>query len=125
MRRYKWFKLSEFDSPDKEGSGEMMDDAFMQTLDLARDIAGFPMIVTSGFRTVEHNRMLINKGYAASKNSSHLLGYAADIHCNSSRKRYLLLEALMDAGFTRIGIGSSFIHVDNDSEKSDLLIWTY
>jgi len=124
-RRYKWFKLSEFDSPDKEGSGEMMDHAFMQQLDLARDIAGFPFIINSGFRTIDYNRMLINKGYKASKNSSHLLGHAADIHCDSSKKRFLLMEAILDAGFTRIGIGSSFIHVDNDSEKSDLIIWTY
>ena len=124
-RRYKWFKLSEFDSPDKEGSGDMMDDAFMQQLDLARDIAGFPFIINSGFRTIEYNRMLINKGYKASKNSSHLLGHAADIHCDSSKKRFLLMEALLDAGYTRLGLGSNFIHVDNDPEKSDLLIWTY
>ncbi len=124
-RRYKWFKLEEFDSPDKEGSGDMMDHAFMQQLDLARDIAGFPIIITAGLRTIEYNRMLINKGYKASKNSSHLLGHAADIHCGSSKKRFLLMEAILDAGFTRIGIGSNFIHVDNDSEKSDLIIWTY
>ena len=124
-RRYKWFKLSEFDSPDKEGSGEMMDEAFMQKLDLARDIYGHPMIITSGFRTIDYNRMLINKGYKAKKNSSHLLGYAADIHCDSSRKRYLLIEALLDAGFTRIGIAESFIHVDSDPEKDNLVIWTY
>lgn len=124
-RRYKWFKTSEFDSPDKEGSGEMMDDAFVQQLDLARDIAGFPFIIVSGFRTIEYNRMLINKGYNASRNSSHLLGHAADIHCGSSEKRFLLMEAMLDAGFTRIGIGSEFIHVDNDPEKSNLVIWTY
>ncbi len=125
MRRYKWFKLTEFDSPDEEGSGEMMDDAFMQKLDLARDIAGFPFIINSGFRSVAYNKMLRAKGYNASKNSSHLLGYAADIHCEDSRKRYLLIEALLDAGFTRIGIAEGFIHVDNDPEKSDLVIWTY
>jgi len=120
VRRYKWFKLDEFDSPDKEGSGEMMDDAFMHQLDLARDIAGFPFIINSGFRSIAHNQKI-----GGVRNSSHLLGHAADIHCGSSKKRFLLMEAMLDAGFTRIGVGSNFIHVDNDPEKNDLLIWTY
>ncbi len=121
----KWFTLQEFDSPDIQGSGDMMDLDFLEKIDLARDIAGFPFIINSGFRTVSYNRMLMNKGYKASKTSSHLLGYAADIHCANSSKRYMLIEALLDAGFTRIGIAGSFIHCDNDPEKTQELIWTY
>lgn len=123
--RLKYFDIKEFDSPDEEGSGEMMDVEFLEKLDVARDIAQFPFIITSGFRTVAYNRMLKDKGYSASNKSSHLLGYAADIHCTDSRKRYLLVEALLDAGFTRIGIAGSFIHVDNDPEKPQNVIWTY
>ena len=121
----KWFKLSEFDSPDEKGSGDMMDTDFLERLDVARDIAGFPFIITSGFRSIAYNRMLIDKGYKASKNSSHLLGYAADISCTDSAKRFTLIEALLDAGFTRIGIGGNFIHCDNDPEKRQYIIWTY
>jgi len=123
--KYKWFTLSEFDSPDKPGSGEMMEETVIQRLDIARDIAGFPFIITSGFRTVMHNRMLKDNGYKVSENSSHLLGYAVDIYCENSKKRFLLIEALMDAGFTRIGIAETFIHVDSDPEKPNLVIWTY
>lgn len=121
----KYFSLEEFDSPDSEGSGEMMDEGFLQMLDVGRDIAGFPFIITSGFRTIEYNRMLIDKGYRASKKSSHLLGLAADIHCDDARRRFLLIEALLDAGFTRIGIAGTFVHVDADTEKPQNLIWTY
>ena len=64
----KYFKREEFDSPDKPGSGEMMDDDFLERLDIARDIYGYPMIVTSGFRTVEHQRNLAQRGYKTSKN---------------------------------------------------------
>lgn len=120
MIRYKWFKLSEFSSPDSEGSGDMMEDSFMQRLDLARDIAGFPFIINSGFRTVAHNKKV-----GGVQNSSHLLGWAADIHCSSSNKRFFIIEALLDAGFTRIGIADSYIHCDCDPEKPELLIWTY
>jgi|TARA_Y100001937_G_scaffold2379_1_gene2983 uncharacterized protein YcbK (DUF882 family) len=121
----KYFKRDEFDSPDKPGSGEMMDDNFLERLDIARDIYGYPMIVTSGFRSIEYQRELIERGLKAAKNSSHLLGLAADIYCDDSRKRYLMVEAFLDAGFRRIGIGSTFIHVDLDEAKPQDVIWTY
>jgi len=53
---YKYFKLSEFDSPDRPGTGELMEHDVLEALDVARDIAGFPFIVTSGVRTVHHNK---------------------------------------------------------------------
>lgn len=125
MTRYKYFKLSEFASPDQPDSGDMMDELFIETLDIARDIYGYPMIINSGFRTIDHNQKLKEMGYKVAKNSSHLLGLAADIHCVDSKKRFLLIEALLDAGFTRIGIGDTFIHVDGDTDKAQCVIWTY
>ena len=71
---YKWFKMSEFDSPDQPGSGELMEPVVVQALDIARDIYGFPMKVTSGFRSVQHNKTV-----GGSPKSSHLLGWAVDI----------------------------------------------
>jgi len=32
---------------------------------------------------------------------------------------------LLEVGFTRIGIGNTFIHVDIDKDKSQNVIWTY
>ena len=122
---YKYFKLSEFDSPDRPGSGELMEHEVIQALDIARDIYGYPMVITSGFRTIEHNRSLIERGYAASPNSSHLLGWAVDIAVPNSQRRFLMVEALLDAGFHRIGLGKTFIHVDMDPNKTPNCIWTY
>ena len=122
---YKWFKLTEFDSPDSPGSGELMEPQVLEALDVARDIAGFPFIVTSGFRTVAHHRKLTEMGYKTSKNSSHLLGWAVDIAVPNSRKRFLMIEALLDADFTRIGIGKDFIHVDMDPNKEPNVTWVY
>lgn len=122
---YKWFKLSEFDSPDRPGTGELMEHEVVQALDIARDIYGYPMKITSGFRTVEYNRELMKKGYPASPKSSHLLGWAADISVPNNRRRFLLLEALLDAGFHRIGLGENHIHVDMDPNKSPNTLWVY
>jgi zinc D-Ala-D-Ala carboxypeptidase len=121
----KYFKRKEFDSPDQPGSGEMMEEEFLEALDLARDIAGFPFIIRSGFRSVKHNRDLISRGYAASTKSSHLLGWAADIAVPSSRKRFIMMEALLDAGFNRIGVADDYIHVDMDPNKPPNVMWVY
>ena len=122
MNQLKWFKIEEFASPDDLTSGSMMEEEFLERLDLARDIAGFPFIINSGFRSIAHNKKV-----GGVKNSSHLLGWAADLHCGSGQRRFLMIEALLDAGFTRLGISGkgSFIHVDCDPNKPQMTIWTY
>ena len=116
----KYFKLEEFESPNSPGSGEEMKQLFLNKLDVARGYAGIPFIINSGFRTVDHNVSV--KG---SLNSSHLRGYAADIHCLDSRSRKIIVNALINAGLNRIGIAKTFIHVDCDPEKSQDVIWLY
>tara|TARA_R100001510_G_C7645622_1_gene202983 strand:- start:685 stop:1050 length:366 start_codon:yes stop_codon:yes gene_type:complete len=120
----KYFTLKEFDSPDEPGSGKHMDKEFLEMLDLAREEAEVPFKITSGFRTKEYNDELLRKGYSASSKSSHLKGCAADIFCSTSQMRSIIIRALVNVGFKRIGIGKSFLHVDNDSDKSDAM-WLY
>ena len=121
----KYFTYSEFDSPDVDGSGQMMDKEFLSMLDAAREIYGKPRVITSGFRTENYNEELRKRGYKASGKSSHLKGLAADIGCTNSPDRWDLLDSLMKAGFNRIGIANTFIHVDIDPDKPPFLIWTY
>ena len=121
----KYFKYYEFDSPDVDGSGQMMDAEFLQMLDAARELYGKPMKITSGFRTENYNEELKKKGYAASPKSSHLKGLAADIACTTSAERWDMIDSLIKAGFNRIGIAKTFIHVDIDESKTPFLIWTY
>lgn len=120
------FELSEFDSPDEIGSGKNMDSNFLAMLDDARAIAGIPFTITSGYRTISHNAYVggVQAG-VNSKGSSHLFGYAADIAAPTSRQKYVIIKSLLQAGFTRIGIASNFIHVDNDPDKAPDVIWTY
>ena len=119
------FNLKEFDSPDLSGSGLNMDKDFLSMLDNARDIAKTPFKITSGYRTKEHNIAIYKKLGKKPIESSHLKGVACDIACSDSRARFLIINALLDAGFTRIGIANNFIHVDSDCEKSENVIWTY
>jgi uncharacterized protein YcbK (DUF882 family) len=123
----RYFTLSEFDSPDQPGSGDMMDPDFLAILDEARDCAGIPFVISrgGGFRTVAYNRQLIKEGYPASRKSSHLLGLAADIYVTDSQARFVILDALQECGITRLGISPSFIHCDIDPNKPQHRIWVY
>ena len=116
----KYFKLSEFDSPDEIGSGKKMDEMFLQKLDEAREKAGIPFRVNSGYRTAEHNLKVGGR-----HGSAHKLGLAADIGYNGSRERYLIMNALMSVGINRIGLGTNFIHADIDAKRDGNVIWTY
>ena len=116
----KYFKLSEFDSPDLPGSGAEMNQEFLYMLDAARKIYGKPMRVNSGYRTEAHNKKV-----GGVSSSSHLKGLAADISCKSLNDRFNMIQAFLKAGFKRIGVASSFIHIDNDKDKSQNVMWTY
>jgi len=123
--RFRHFKYSEFDSPLEKGSGKNMNLEFMQMLDKAREMAGVPFRINNGFRVPADTQRLIDKGYKVAKDSPHLRGYAADIRADNSTMRYKIITACLKAGFTRIGIGKNFIHVDNDPDKVQNLIWHY
>ena len=108
----KYFKeLSDLDKMDKE---------FLLKLDRARDLAGIPFKINSAYRTPEHNAKIGGK-----PNSSHLKGLAVDISVTNSRQRFIVLKALLDTGFNRIGIAKSFIHVDDDKSKDSQVVWLY
>ena len=114
------FETQEFDSKDMPGSGaKFMDNAFLQMLDDARSIAGIPFNITSGYRSEK-----INKLAGGVENSSHLVGRAADIAVRSGKERLIIIMALIQVGFRRVGVAQGFIHTDNDSTKPDS-IWTY
>ena len=116
----KHFKLSEFDSPDLLGSGKNMNSDFIKRLDEAREIAGVPFNINSGFRTAAHNAKVKGKS-----NSSHLRGYAADIATKTPSMKFKVLDSLLKVGFDRIGVYPTFIHVDCDPQFNDqrCVIW--
>lgn len=116
----KYFQYEEFDSPDIQGSGQLMSKELLSKLDMIREEYGKPIHINSGYRTEAHNEKVGGKPA-----SSHLKGLAADVACKSSRDRFELVNLFIKHGIDRIGIASSFIHVDIDKSKSNNVIWTY
>lgn len=116
----KYFNYTEFDSPDVQGSGQLMNENLLQMLDEVREKFDKPIHITSGFRTPAHN-----DDVGGTEKSSHLKGLAVDIFCNNSIDRFDLINCLLDVGFSRIGIADTFIHADIDLDKVQDVIWTY
>jgi len=102
------------------GSGKQhMHRNFMDMLQEARTIAGVPFGINSGYRTPAYNATLAD----SVPNSSHVLGYAADIAVTPTTK-LKIAKALYAVGFRRFGFGNTYIHVDNDPAKP-VAIWNY
>lgn len=99
---------------------DKMQPHFLDKLNIARSYSTIPWTLTSSYRTVEYSKA---KGWSLT--SSHIKGLAVDIAVPNSRARYEILTCLIMAGFTRIGIGSDFIHVDLDEDKPEKVIWDY
>lgn len=96
-----------------------MDVDFLAKLDEAREYAGIPFVINSAYRSPDHPLSIKNP------TSSHIKGLAVDIKAKDSTTRGLILDALRAVGFNRIGIASTFIHVDLDMEKSQNVTWLY
>jgi uncharacterized protein YcbK (DUF882 family) len=101
----KHFKREEFAC--KHCGENEIDTHFLERLDRARDISGVPYIINSGYRCEVHNS---NVG---STSRNHTSGKAADIKAINSYERMKIIYGLIMAGFTRIGVAKTFIHVDS------------
>ena len=75
MKTMNYFNIAEFDSPDLPGSGQNMKPKVLEMLEEARKRFGQPIHINSGFRSIKHNKKVGGK-----KSSSHLTGWAVDIH---------------------------------------------
>ena len=108
------------------------DEGLIRLLCVARETCGVPFVITSGCRCLTRNQLVGGKTA-----SSHLpikdgsydgkegTSKAVDIHVPDSYTRFQILDALLIAGFKRIGVGNTFIHADVDSSKPQKVIWGY
>ena len=88
-------------------------------LDKARELAGIPFVITSGYRDANHN-----EDVGGVKDSSHTKGLAVDIRARNSNEHYLITKALFAVGFKRISkIYKGHIHCDIDTTKAQNVLF--
>jgi len=117
------FKYGEFYSNSTSGKKieppeELYDNVLLvaQELQKVRDATGRPIRITSGWRSVEWNKVI-----GGAKFSRHLLGLAADIKVYIPQKE-LLIYLGRHTCFNGFGISNSFTHVD---VRSIITTWYY
>jgi len=92
----------------------------VKKLEKVRVKCDFALKINSGVRCVEYNRKKKGKS-----KSAHIMGRGVDIHCVHSWNRWMIIFWAIRYGFKRIGIGSTFIHLDLDDALPEPRIWTY
>lgn len=100
-----------------------MDAHFMELMDDIRERAGFPFVVTSGYRCEDHPIEARKSAPGA-----HTTGKAIDIAV-SGEKALRLIELAQQAGIKRIGVNQKgsgrFIHLDVCDDRPSPAIWSY
>ena len=99
------------------------DPEFLATLNSIRKSLGFPLVVGSGYRCLEHPIEA-----AKTTAGAHSSGMAVDISVRGERA-YKLIQAALEHKVPRIGVnqkGSNrFIHLDGDTSKPSPVFWSY
>lgn len=118
--KYPNFSKSEFDCK-HTGLNEMQHE-FMEKLQWLRNEVGIPLVVTSGYRHPSHP---VERRKTHS-NGEHTQGRCADVRCLNSATRFLIIEAALRLGFTRIGIAKTFLHLGiGGNGLPQKVIWDY
>jgi uncharacterized protein YcbK (DUF882 family) len=91
-----------------------------EVLEVIRSEFKKPIKITSGYRTVQHNKKV-----GGSKHSQHVIGKAADIKINGVSSQEIAQKAkeLMQNGIIPkggIGIYKSFVHIDT---RGRIAVW--
>lgn len=113
----KYFKESEFNG------FEMMDEKLLSMLDELREAYGYPIKITSDYRSPDHPIEAAKK-----QPGEHAHGAAVDIESVGGEKTFKLVKAAIEVGFTRIGVSrkKGFIHLGiGYPDAPDTTLWTY
>jgi uncharacterized protein YcbK (DUF882 family) len=101
---------------------QLPEPTLVNLLDDLRNRVGRPILISSGIRCAYWNAKQGGKS-----ESAHLEGKAVDMSAVTSREKYELLKAIYKETvfFTRLGIASTFIHVDVSTTLAQSVCWTY
>jgi hypothetical protein len=114
MNEWRWPNFSPRELACKGTGSLMLDPAAMDRLQALRTRLGRPLLITSAYRSPEHNRRV-----GGAKNSMHMRGIAFDVRMEN-HDPHEFEKAARAVGFTGIGTypRSGFIHVDTGPART-------
>jgi len=101
-----------------------LDVGFIQKLEKAREIAGVPFVITSGYRLPGDNVTV-----GGVQDSAHTRGLAVDLRSRSPKSHFAIIKGAIDAGVKRIGYYTdrdgrpTHVHIDGDISLSQDVMW--
>jgi len=109
----------------EDGELLYMDDNFMLKLETLRVLLDEPLVVSSAYRTPEHNDRVSTTG----RDGPHTTGRAVDLKVQGALA-YRVLALAPTLGFTGLGVSQitgapSFIHLDDLGGKYRPNVWSY
>ena len=113
---FRYFTIEDFACSETGENG--IQPEFVSALDDLRHECGFPFVVTSGFRSVDHSIEKTKK-----VGGRHTRGDAADIQVTNGLQRMAIVRKALEHGFKGIGVAKSFVHLD--TRDSEPVMWTY
>lgn len=118
--------FSEWEFKCKCGCGICIVDAgFLIKLQNTRTIAGIKFTISSGCRCPSHNNSESRNEKSDHLTTEEIACEGADIVCNNSHDRYLIINAAITAGFKRIGPHEIFIHLGSAKRNPQEVLWLY
>lgn len=87
--------------------------ALVERLIEARRLAMTPFVLTE----------TVANGGSHVENTAHARGLAVDIRAHDSITRFKIVKALLDSGFTRVGVYNLHVHADVDDSLPQGVLW--
>lgn len=120
MKKSEYFAPEEFARCVPACSIDDMDQELLTLMDALRKACGIPLVINCAYRSPEWDTARGRSG-----NSAHTEGTAVDIRCTDTHTRMLIVREALTLGITRIGIASSFVHIDISKKLNPEQLWTY
>jgi len=105
---------------DECDSLKVINPALLDHLNILHELLKRAVTVESGLRCEFWNTKV-----GGVKDSEHMAGDAVDVVCTTSKDRFDIVRFSWRAGFKRVGVGKTFIHLDVSPTKTPEVLWLY
>lgn len=116
---WKYFKYEDFACPCCGKNNTLPE--LINKLDKARELANLPFIIKLGYICENYAKRM--NTFIDLKLKGHLEGKACKILCIDNFSRFIIISALIQAGFKQIGISEKFIHCEISNDRIPKSFW--